>query len=385
DAGSQDSEQLNIGGGKWLEILQALEQWELADDQIVIPEEPRPDPRQPRDFLDVMELKTNEGSTDHSALFRLLEVINNEPDETFPDEIEKVLDVDAALRYLAVSTLLVHLDNYIGIGHNYYLYEVDGKFTMIPWDLNMAFGGFTCSIGREGLINLYIDEPTCGPLAERPLVQRLLSHQPYLDTYHEYLEAMLDRPFSADAVESRIDELADLIRPFVQKDELKFFSTADFERALSEDISVPGQPGAPSATPPPLPIPNLSPESLDCLKQYFTKNEFQELLTRKPTQVEFQKLKYCLTLEELTAFLQRRPGQAPPPAQMGPRPGRTHIGLKTFVAERSLSVRQQLAGKRPSHGDGSGNGGKGFGLPGKPGQPGAPPPAPRKNPPGGRP
>jgi len=33
------------------------------------------------------------------------------------------------------------------------------------------------------------------------------------------------------------------------------------------------------------------------------------------------------------------------------------IGLRTFVVERSESVRQQLAGERPSAGDGNGNGG----------------------------
>ena len=26
--------------------------------------------------------------------------------------------------------------------HNYYLYEQDGKLSMLPWDYNLAFGGF---------------------------------------------------------------------------------------------------------------------------------------------------------------------------------------------------------------------------------------------------
>lgn len=53
-----------------------------------------------------------------------------------------MLDVDQVLRFLAVSVMLVHLDNYIGMGHNYYLYEMNGRFTILPWDLNMAFGTF---------------------------------------------------------------------------------------------------------------------------------------------------------------------------------------------------------------------------------------------------
>ena len=35
---------------------------------------------------------------------------------------------------------------------------------------------------------------------------------------------------------SRIQELADLIRPHVEQDELKMFSTADFERGLTDDV-----------------------------------------------------------------------------------------------------------------------------------------------------
>jgi hypothetical protein len=62
-------------------------------------------------LLEQMALKTNENSPDYNALFRFLEVLNNCPEETFPSEIEKVLDVDGVLRFLAVSVLIVHLDN----------------------------------------------------------------------------------------------------------------------------------------------------------------------------------------------------------------------------------------------------------------------------------
>ena len=187
--------------------------------------------------LNRMRLKTNENRRDHRALLRFLEVLNNEPDETFPEEIEKVLDVDKALRYIAVSTVAGHLDSYIGLGHNYYLYEDNGKFTIIPWDTNEAFGTYKCGTTRDGVINYYIDEPTCAVLSERPLVQRLLAHKPYLDTYREHIKTMLAGPFSFDVMESRIDKIADMIRPFVIADELKFFSTADFELNLTHDVS----------------------------------------------------------------------------------------------------------------------------------------------------
>jgi spore coat protein CotH len=234
-------------------------------------------------FIEQIGLKTNENNPDYSGLFRLLEVVNNEPDETFPEEIAKVLDVDQMLRYLAVSAAIVHLDNYIGLGHNYYLYEVDGKFTIIPWDLNMAFGTFNAGLDRNKLVNYYIDEPTSGAVEERPLI-RLLDYQPYLDTYHSYLEEIIDGPLSSEVMNERIKELAELIRPYVAEDDLKFFSTVQFNIALNEDLSAAAG----------------------------------------------------------------RPGGG----------GMRALGLRSFISDRIKSIRLQLDGIRPSgSGDGSGNGG----------------------------
>jgi hypothetical protein len=178
------------------------------------------------------------------------------------------------------------------MGHNYYLYENNGKFVIIPWDLNMAFGTFNFGLDRDQLINYYIDEPTDGPVEERPLVSRLFSYQPYLETYHGYLKEFLDGPFNVDRMSSRIDEIAKLVRPFVSTDELKFFTNEEFERGLVEDIG--------------------------------------------------------------PATRQR--------SNMGRR--MNIMGLKTFVMERSESIRKQLDGSIKSRSDdGSGNGG-GFGFPG---------------------
>lgn len=122
--------------------------------------------------IEDMALKTNERTSDHEALLHFLDVLNNEPEETFPQAIEMVLDVDTVLRFLAVETALVCLDSYQGRGVNYYLYENQGRFVMIPWDLNESFGTYKCGLDKAAIIDFRIDEPTCGPVAARPLVAR---------------------------------------------------------------------------------------------------------------------------------------------------------------------------------------------------------------------
>ncbi|MED1795497.1 CotH kinase family protein [Brevibacillus nitrificans] len=84
-----------------------------------------------------MNLKTNKDTKDQSELIEMLDAINNGGD------MEKYLDVDEMLRYFAVNTAVVNLDHYQGsLKHNYYLYEENGVFSILPWDYNMSFGGF---------------------------------------------------------------------------------------------------------------------------------------------------------------------------------------------------------------------------------------------------
>jgi len=374
-------QQINMGGAKLVDIMKALE-----DEEEGVVEEPdnrraHPSEKESVDFTEKMGLKTNDEYPDHSALLHFLDVLNNEPDETFAEEIEKVLDVDSALRFIAVAGTIGYFDSYLGVGHNYYLYEVDGKFFIIPWDLNGAFGAFSMGMIRDDIINCYIDEPTIGPVADRPLVDRLLSHEPYQEKYYEYLEELLDGPFSIDRMTSRIDEVADMIRPYVYKDDLKFASNEDFETGLSEDVVRSGLGGAPpmgfpgTGEPPSdgFPVPgelppvggdrpplaSISSDALSCLKNNFEKDTLDELRTRRPSLEELDKLKSCLNRAELDVFLRRGPSLVAQPEES------VFIGLKTFVEERAKSIREQLEGKRPStnDGNGSGSGGGNMGMP----------------------
>jgi hypothetical protein len=353
----------NMGGGRLIDILNALGDEETAADyqsgnktktvtlsSFVIP----------RNYLEGAGLKTNQDNPDYTGLFKLLDVINNEPDATFPQEIEKVLDVDEALRFFAVSACIVHLDNYIGIGHNTYLYEVKGKFYIIPWDLNMTFGTFNAGIRQDGIINYYIDEPTAGPMKRFPLVNRLLSYPPYLEKYHQYMQELLDGPFSLDVVLPRIDQLVEMVRPHAQADTEMFYSYEDWERCITEDLRLPDafegwMAGGPSPTLPYL----LSSNEINALRKNFNVSSLWELLSHTFQPGELDTLKESLTGEHYHVFLQNLYGplEAPqPPRQPGFGPN--SLGLKTVIAARWESVREQLNGERSAGSSrGAGNGG----------------------------
>jgi spore coat protein CotH len=179
-----------------------------------------------------LALKTNEDTSNHSALITMLDELNNGSD------YESVMDVNEVLRYFAVNTVLVSLDSYQGMfGHNYYLYEENGIFRIIPWDYNMSFGAFNIGCDRTHIIEFMIDEPTCGNLEDRPLIAKLLEDPAYLAIYHNYLNELITGPFAPATMDQVIDDTADLIREFVYADPTKFYTAADFEEALTDDLT----------------------------------------------------------------------------------------------------------------------------------------------------
>lgn len=172
-----------------------------------------------------LEVKSTLKNSDWSKLVKMLDVLNNGGD------IEKYIDVDAALRYIAVSTALVNFDSYQGnFSHNYYLYEQNGIFTILPWDLNMSFGGF--SFGGDAS-SLYIDEPTQGAIADRPLIAKLLANDKYLQTYHDYLEQVATHYLSSGYLEAETERLYKLISEYVKTDPTAFFTYEQFEQGIS--------------------------------------------------------------------------------------------------------------------------------------------------------
>ena len=75
-------------------------------------------------------------------LVNMIDKLNNTPSGTFKAEAERVINIDRALWNLALHNLLINSDDYMGAGHNYYMYfdPTDGRMNMLPWDMNEAFG-----------------------------------------------------------------------------------------------------------------------------------------------------------------------------------------------------------------------------------------------------
>lgn len=173
-----------------------------------------------------INLQTNEDTTDNGAFINFVESLD--------DGETSAIDIDTLLRYMSVSTSLSNLDSYHGpLAHNYYIYDDDGVFSILPWDFNESFGTFNMDCNSVDVRELYIDEPVSGALSERPLIANVFAEQSNLDTYHGYLTQLINGSLSSNTFNARVNEIADLIREHVQNDPTSFYGSTYFEQNLT--------------------------------------------------------------------------------------------------------------------------------------------------------
>lgn len=171
-------------------------------------------------------------STTETDEDKVIEMIKNLNAGT---NLEEYLNVDEILRYFAVNTFLVNLDSYASnMKHNYYLYERDGLFEIIPWDYNLSFGGFNIGTASKA-INFPIDSPVTDSLENSPLIGKLLEVDKYKETYHKYLQETVDY-VNDGTYENTINQVNSLISDYVKNDATAFYTYEEYIASLPELI-----------------------------------------------------------------------------------------------------------------------------------------------------
>ncbi len=162
---------------------------------------------------------TDSGKSDHKRVVNALKNISQGTD------LEKYLDIDNILKYMAVHTFSVNLDSLSGnMAHNYYLYEYNGKLNMIPWDYNLSFGGMGGSGDASGMINDAIDTPFQGT----EFFNALLNDETYLAQYHEYLQKLTEEYVFGGKFEETCNRIRSQIDTLVETDPTAFYTYEEY-------------------------------------------------------------------------------------------------------------------------------------------------------------
>ena len=155
---------------------------------------------------------------------------------------DAALDTDEVINYFAAHNFVLNYDSYTGVMlHNYYLYENNGKLSMLPWDYNLSFGGFGggsmfsvngSSSSSDSLVNTGIDSPVSGPSADtRPMWSWITSSDEYLEKYHEAYDKLLKEYFESGKCADEIKRVSEMIAPYVDSD-VMFYSKEEHETAV---------------------------------------------------------------------------------------------------------------------------------------------------------
>lgn len=163
---------------------------------------------------------------------RLINALKNLSDG---EDLDNTVDIESVIQYFVVHNFVLNFDSYTGsMIHNYYLYEKDGQMQMIPWDYNLAFGGFQSMGDATTLVNYPIDSPVSGgDVSDRPMLAWIFSNDEYTELYHKYFSEFITSYFDSGYLAEMIDSVEEMISPYVKKDSTKFCTYEEFENGVA--------------------------------------------------------------------------------------------------------------------------------------------------------
>ena len=163
------------------------------------------------------DLKTNETADDYTDLVNLINAINNSPTDSFIPRMERMFDVQAYLKTLAMEVLVGHWDNYFANKNNYWLYHnlKTGKFVYLPYDMDNTWG---VQWGFSNIANRNIHDWGNKAVSPAPLTYKLFAVPQYKRMYEFYIREHLKDPYHTDSLYKELDYIAALIDTSIQQD-----------------------------------------------------------------------------------------------------------------------------------------------------------------------
>jgi spore coat protein CotH len=199
-------------------------------------------------------LNANDENPDMSAFNQFVREVNA---ASSIEEIEKVLDVDVFLRFMAMEWLIGSFDHFLVLGHNFYFYkrETDGKWVLIEYDydntfgngvsfpvywmnkgknnggnnnnnnnnnnggwggFNFGFGGFGGFGGGNGLGNNVLQYTFADWELNIPIINTLVHKNP--ERFTGIVKDILANAFNPSLLNDYIDQLKTFLLPYVKED-----------------------------------------------------------------------------------------------------------------------------------------------------------------------
>jgi hypothetical protein len=198
----------------------------------------------PAPYKTIYDIKSKDTPESWAHLIHLCKVLNQTP----PDQLEKalapILDVDAALKFLALDKAVINNDGFWVRASDYSIYEdPDGKFHVIPWDANETFREPE-RMGRRGGMDVP-EDATLDIFAgandpNKALLLRLLAVPALRTRYVGYIKDIAQNWMDWKKMGPLVEKWQSLIAADVKSDTRKIFSTEAFTKSVTVDGFEPG-------------------------------------------------------------------------------------------------------------------------------------------------
>lgn len=207
---------------------------------------------EPDAYRRLYEIKNKDNAASWTALIHLTKVLNTTPVDQLEAAITPILNVDGALKFLALENALVNSDGYWTRASDYNIYlDPSGRFHIIPHDINEAMQAGGPGGGRGGAMpppggqgragrgggpgggGVTLDPLVAVNDASKPLISQLLAVPALRTKYLGYVRDIATRWLDWQTLGPIVEQYAALIRTDVLTDTRKVITNDAFEASVA--------------------------------------------------------------------------------------------------------------------------------------------------------
>ena len=184
-------------------------------------------------YKQIYDAKTELTAAQKQRVLDFAKLVTSGSDADFTERLATFIDVDEFARYMAINVWLANMDSILAMGQNFYLYldSATNKFQIMPWDLDLSFGGM------GGGSDLSVEHPWRG---QNRFLERLFAADSFKKAYLARMAEFNTSLFQEERLKKQVDETAAVIRAAVKEEsEAKLTS---FDKSVAGEYT-PGRGG----------------------------------------------------------------------------------------------------------------------------------------------
>jgi hypothetical protein len=170
-------------------------------------------------YNQIYDPKTELTEKQQQRVIDFAKLVTRGTDAEFAAQLPQFIDIDEFARYLSLNVWLANMDSILAMGQNFYLYlnPATNRFLILPWDLDLSFGGM------GGGTELSIEHPWRG---QNRFLERLFQVDAFRQRYLARTKECTTSNCRPERIAGQVDETAAVIRAAVGEEsdaKLKLF------------------------------------------------------------------------------------------------------------------------------------------------------------------